>query len=354
MFSTLIKWFFLLVSGGILMVGLTPALQRWLDHHGFIPDQYSYGDLYNVTNLGAFKEVLFSTNRDLTEVDKPKTHYNNVHLYTIGDSFTYIDTSYYAGGRNKHVWVGGDHPLVVDLDTTKTNVLVIEFVERVLQERLYDPDYKRIYMKNGIARANRDIPISLHSDKSDEKESKLFARFGSEINQRLEFLLFNSPFFMRFKELKAQLMLSGFGRVPGAVISHNQQHLFYEAEADTSYVLSAFRHLTDRKIDELVANLNDIRQYYLLMGFDEVYICMIPNKVTILEPNHGPYNHQIERIEANPALEVPVISTIDTLRNHKEWYHLGDGHWNNQGKRFWLRRVNSLVAQWTSNPNTRQ
>ena len=107
------------------MVGLTPALQRWLDRHGFIPDQYSYGDLYNVTNLGAFKEVLFSTNRDLTEADKPKRHYNNVHLYTIGDSFTHIDTSYYAGGRNKHVWVGGDHPLVVDLDTSKSNVRFI-------------------------------------------------------------------------------------------------------------------------------------------------------------------------------------------------------------------------------------
>ncbi len=78
---------------------------------------------------------------------------------------------------------------------------------------------------------------------------------------------------------------------------------------------------------------------------------MIPNKVTVQDPTYGTYNYQIERIEANPRLEAPVISVIDTLRRHPEWYHLGDGHWNRHGKRFWLHRVNTIVAQWATKKN---
>ncbi|GAB3954827.1 hypothetical protein GCM10028805_40900 [Spirosoma harenae] len=350
MISTVLKWFFIILSGGVLVVGLTPRLQRWLDQHGFIPNQYNYGDLYNMTNLRAFREESFIAEDDLTEADKPKTHHKDVHLYTIGDSFTTMDTSFYAGERNVHAWIGHEHPPVAPLDTTKKNILVIEFIERVLQERLYAPDYEKIYLEDGLIQPKQFTTSTKQEEKTETSTNKLFTHFAPEINQRLEFILFNGPLFIRFKEVKAQLMLSLFGRVSGAAISQDRKHLFYTPEADTSYVLSSFRHLTDRRIDELVMNLNKIRQRYLHMGFDEVYICMIPNKVTVLDPTYGVYNHQIERIEANPHLEAPIISMIDTLRRHPEWYHLGDGHWNNQGKRFWLQRVNAVVAEWENKP----
>lgn len=350
MISTLLKWFFLVLSGGILVVGLSPDLQRKLDQRGLIPNQYDHGDLYNLTNLPAFREEDFNANDALTKADEPKTHYPGVHLFTIGDSFVAMDTNYYAGGRNEHVWVGHEHPPVAPLDTTKQNILVIEFIERVLQERLYAPDFQEIYIRNGIVPSNQQHAFVKEPVKKEKPNDKLFARFGPEINQRLEFLLFNSKLFIWFKELKAQIMLSVFGRVTGAAVSHDKQHLFYTQEVDTNYVLSAFRPISDRKLDTLVTNLNTIRRHYLRMGFDEVYVCMIPNKVTILEPTHGVYNHQIERIEANPRLEAPVISMIDTLRRHPEWYHLGDGHWNKEGKRFWLRRVNDLAAEWAAKP----
>lgn len=333
-------------------MALSPDTQRWLDQKGFIPNQYSHGDLYNLTNLRAFREENYAENADLVKADAPKKRYHNVHLYTIGDSFTDMDTMYYAGGRNVHVWVGHDHPPVEPLDTTKRNILVIEFIERVLQERLYAPDYEQVYMQGGVVPATQRDMVGQQPVQTKEPTEWLFARFGSEINQRLEFILFNSKLFTWFKEFKAQIMLSGFDRVSGAVISHDKQHLFYTLEADTSFVLSAFRPISDRKLDTLVTNLNTIRRHYRRMGFDEVYVCLIPNKVTILEPTYGQYNHQIERIEANPRLEAPIISTIDTMRHHPEWYHLGDGHWNKQGKRFWLRQVNAIVAQWATKPKS--
>ena len=346
MISKALRRVFLTVSGGILVVALSPPLQRWLDRHGFIPNQYSYGDLYNMTNLPDFKEVDYAVNDNLTKADKPAKHYRDVNLYTIGDSFTRIDTCYYAGNRNVHVWVGSQPPVVASLDTTKKNILIIEFIERVLQERLYWPDYQNIYMHSAIIQKK-----SVHEKPTAQLQQPtthwILSRFNPDINQRLEFLLFNGGLFSKAKEAKAQLMLDLFGRVAQASISTNRKHLFYQLEVDTTYALSAFRHILDRKLDTLVNNLNTLRQHYLRMGFNEVYICMVPNKVTILEPTYGSYNHQIERIEAHPKLKVPVISVIDTIRQHPGWYHLGDGHWNKQGKRLWLRRVNHIVAQWS-------
>ncbi|CAN5261827.1 hypothetical protein BH09BAC4_BH09BAC4_23120 [soil metagenome] len=348
MISNVLKWFFLVASGGILFVALSPETQRWLDQKHLIPNQYSHGDLYNITNLRAFREANFGENTNLVDADIPKKH-KDVHLYTIGDSFTAMDTVYYAGGRNRHVWVGEkDAPTVAPLDTTKKNILVIEFIERVLQERLYKPDYEKIYIQNGFAQTAQPVVAQPKPVEESTVKSWLLARFGSDINQRLEFLLFNTRPFIWFKEMKAQLLLDLFGRVPGAVISQDKKHLFYQPEANNEYILSAFRPLSDQRLDTLVTNLNTIRQHYLHMGFDEVYVCMIPNKVTILDPTYGQYNHQIERIEANPRLQAPILTMIDTLRQHPEWYHLGDGHWNKEGKRFWLRRVNQLAATWSS------
>lgn len=362
--STILRWAFLMASGGLFVVALSPKLQRWLDQRGYIPNQYMYGDLYNLTNLPGFKEVDYMTNANLTEADKPTKRYRNVDLYTIGDSFTDIDTSYYAGNRNVHVWVGSPPPAVAPLDTTKKNILVIQFIERVLQERMYTPDYQRMYIEQGIVtkapptasveQINRDRNSLDQPDvaKSGQTQSSvtewLLAQFGQEINQRLEFILFNGWLATRFKEAKAQVMLSVFGRVTGGVISRDRKHLFYQPEADTAYILSAFRPIPDQRLDTLVSNLNTTRQHYLRMGFDEVYLCLIPNKVTVLDPTYGVYNHQIERIEANPRLQLPVISTIDSVRRHPEWYHLSDGHWNRQGKRFWLRQVNGLAARWSA------
>lgn len=340
---------FLIGSGILMLVALSPPVQRWMDRRGFIPNQYSYGDLYNISNLPEFKEQNYVANATLTDADKPVKRYRDVNLYTMGDSFTNIDTSCYAGSRNPHAWVGSEPLVVGELDTTKKNILVIEFVERILQERMYWPDYKKIYIENGIIASTKPaVSETAANDNTNWFSKWMLSGLGHEVNQRLEFILFNSTPFIWLKEAKAELLLKLFGRVPGVVMSANKKHLFYPIEVDTTYRLSAFRTIPDKKIDTLVTNMNTIRHHYLRMGFDEVYICMIPNKVTILDSTRGPYNHQIERIEANPRLEAPIISMIDTLRQHPNWYHLGDGHWNRNGKRFWVRQVNQLAARWSS------
>ncbi|RYF77172.1 MAG: hypothetical protein EOO39_04580 [Cytophagaceae bacterium] len=353
MIIKLLRLGFLVLSGALFVVALSPPMQRWLDQHGFIPNQYSYGDLYNMSNLPEFKETDIYVNGELTDADKPTKRYPDVDVYTLGDSFTNIDTSFYAGHRNFHRWVGNKIPLEVTLDTTKKNILVVQIIERVLQERMYSPEYEAIFINGGfvpigVPRNEAKQIQSAESAKEEPTTSWLLTRFGTEINQRIEFVLFNGPLAIRFKEAKAELLFKLFGRTAGTAASRDKKHLFYKVEMDSTTSYSSFYPIADKRLDTLVSNVNAFRRHYLQMGFKEVYLCLVPNKATILDPTYGTYNHQIERLENNPRLEAPIISTIDTLRQHPDWYHLGDGHWNRQGKKFWLRQVNQKAALWSS------
>lgn len=333
----------MLVSGVVLSTGLSDQLQRKLYAHGYIPDQYRFGDLYNISNLEQFKETHWAETDGLDESDKPGIRSKNVDLYTIGDSFTTMDTSFYAGRRNRHIWLGTGVDTVT-LDPKVHSVLVIEVIERTIQERLRE-HYAELYIQRGfqIRGKSRRISKAVFETGSTFWKNTL----NHEISQRLEFLLFNSDLVLKCKEMKAGLMLSWFGRThPGSLISRDKQHLFYEVEANPQSILSPFTPLTNDDIDSVVINMNRIRAHYLNAGFAEIYFCFIPNKVTVCEPGRHPHNNQIRRIEQNPYLKTPLLKPGHQLLRHPEWFHKSDGHWNADGKRLWLRHVNEMVMEW--------
>lgn len=333
----------MLVSGLALSTGLSDQLQRKLYTRGLIPDQYRFGDLYNISNLEQFKETRWVETDGLGESDKPAYRSKTVDLYTIGDSFTTMDTSFYAGRRNRHIWLGTGVDTVT-LDPKVSSILVIEVIERTIQERLRE-HYAELYIQRGFQIRGKGRPVAQVSENYDTFWENTLNR---EINQRLEFLLFNSDLALKCKELKADLMLSWFGRThPGSLISRDRRFLFYEIEASRESILSPFTPLTNADIDSVVLNMNRVRAHYLSAGFAEVYFCLIPNKVTVCEPTRHPHNNQIRRIEQNPHLEAPLLRLSDQLVHHPEWFHKSDGHWNASGKRLWLRYVNEIVAEWS-------
>ena len=347
---TLLRWFFLLLAGLMLFIGLTPPIQRKLNDKGLIPNQFTYGDLYNMTNLPAFKEENIGEHMALTPQDKPAHHYKNVHFYNFGDSFTDIDTSYYAGGFNFRA-SQNERLQPIHLDRSKKNILFFQFIERVIRERLQPAVYPGMYIENGIMDTTGKGPLPakpLNSKPSPLPEWAL-AQFGHDMSSRLEFILFNFTPFLKLKEAKAQFTLDVLGRVPAAEVSRDHKHVFYRIEANGLSSSSSFYPADQTELKRVVRVLNTMRDYYKKMGFDEMYVAFIPNKVTVLEPNHRPYgqpyNHLIERLEADTTLKTPLLSFYGTVTKHPEWYHLGDGHWNNQGKRYWLKRVNSLIGQ---------
>ncbi|MCF0068885.1 hypothetical protein LZD49_00290 [Dyadobacter sp. CY261] len=343
-FNLILRLLLLLLSGALLFTGLSDRLQRKLDAHGLVPDQYRFGDLYNISNLPRFKELQWSEADDLKESDKPGYRSPNVDLYTIGDSFTTMDTSFYAGRRNHHIWLGTQVETVA-LDPKVRSILVIEVIERTIQERLRE-DYADLYIRRGFQVEGAN-PVTLPG-KTAQEGSFWENTINREINQRLEFLLFNSDFALKCKEMKARLMLGLLGRThPGALISRDRQFLFYEIEASPRSFLSPFRPLASSDIDSVVFNMNRIREHYLAAGFAEVYFCLIPNKVTVCEPDRHPHNNQIPRIEHNVHLKVPLLKLSGQILRHPEWFHKSDGHWNVDGKRLWLSYVNQLVMEWS-------
>ncbi|WP_221391261.1 hypothetical protein [Dyadobacter sp. NIV53] len=220
---------------------------------------------------------------------------------------------------------------------------MIEIIERTIQERLRD-DYKKLYIGKGFKVEGKSK--NEFEEIKEEIPSFWWAKFGEQINQRIEFLFFNFPVFLKIKELKSEIMLTWFDRKhTGALISRNQQYLFYDVEADKKISLSPFYKITDGSVDTVVNNMNNLRDYYKSLGFNEVYFCLVPNKVTVCENDRFEYNNQITRIENHPLLKTPVLSIQDTVRNHPEWYHVGDGHWNTHGQRYWLKTVNNLVKE---------
>ncbi|GGM86771.1 hypothetical protein GCM10010967_18920 [Dyadobacter beijingensis] len=334
----------LLLSGSLLLTGLSDRLQRKLNARGLVPDQYRFGDLYNISNLPDFKELQWKETDDLGVTDQPAHRAGNVDLYTIGDSFTTMDTSFYAGHRNHHIWLGTEVETVAP-DPRVHSILVIEVIERTIQERLRE-HYADLYIHRGFQVAGK-MPVG-QSDAATAYDGSFWSNpINGEINQRLEFLLFNSELALKCKEMKAGLMLNWFDRThPGALISRDHRFLFYEVEASPKSVLSPFQPLTDADIDSVVVNMNRIRSHYRNAGFAEVYFCFIPNKVTVCEPGRHPHNNQIPRIEQNARLEAPLLKLDHELLRHPEWYHKSDGHWNVNGKRLWLRTVNALVMKW--------
>jgi hypothetical protein len=338
-----LRYLLVMSSTIILIVGLSKTIQRSIYATGLVPNQYRYGDLYNTSCLKEFKEVDFKANSELSLADKPQTRFKNVDLYTIGDSFTPMDTSFYAGDKNYHIWLGVNQE-TAKLDPAKNSILVIEIIERPIQERLRN-DFRKLYIDKGfITKQKPDSVLPLPSPKA----SYMLTRFGDQINERLEFLLFNYDLILELKELKSLLMLYWFNRThPGAVISKDQQFLFYDIEANPRSPLSSFHSLTPTDIDSVVNNMNIIREHYLRMGFTEVYFCLIPNKTTVCAPSLATYNGQISAIESHPRLQTPILSVIKSITSNPSWFHRGDGHWNAHGKRFWLRTVNGLVEKWS-------
>lgn len=274
MLRSILRGLALLISGLLLLTALSPRVQRKLDQNGFIPALAPNGDLYQRTFLRQFREENFVQNKTLTEADKPVRRSQNVDLYTMGDSFTEIDTSFYAGRRNAHVWLTFTKA-TANLDRSKKNILVIEVLERLIQQRLHVKPDSTVLIQQGLTdpdtTASSPAKIKPPTAPAAGVPMWLTARFGSDINYRLEMLFFNSESFVWFKELRAQVLYSWFNRIPAGAVSRDRQHLFYDLEVDTTYDTSAFRRLSASNMDSVVATINHTRDHYRQMGFNEVY-----------------------------------------------------------------------------------
>ncbi len=314
--------------------GLSTTVSRWLYRTGVIADDYRYGDLYRLSALHQFKlaqPVCSPSNR---ASDSASTH-----LYLIGDSFSEPQRLSKSDFRVSYFRrVAWDNQQRIELDSTKRNVLLIESVERHFREH--------------FGRTSQEFIVEQDTSRHPTPNPTLFQQLSLEIHwtdveERLESALFSQNWAFWFKELKASLTLNWFDRANASVsLSENRQHLFLNSDTNPKKPLnSSFVAVTDAEINALVDSANSVASRYRQLGFDAVYLSVIPNKATILEKERNDYNHLIERVQNNPRLTVPTIDTYQAFDHSPVSPYLkSDTHWNCEGRAIWLNLVRQRIG----------
>ena len=318
--------------------GCSREVMQTLYKTGVIADDYRYGDLYRLSSLPQFKDPV----QPCSPHPGPLQTQKGVSLHVIGDSFTEperLSQRDFPGSfflRTK--W---EHPNTVQLDTANRNVLLIETVERHFREHFAQPVSALTIVTDTTG---HQLPATSHPSLT-----RRIADFiqSKGIEERLETVLFSHGVFLWFKELKANLNLNWFDRVaPTVGISEDRNHLFAGLDTDTTkHKNSSFVPLPDAELNALIDSVNTTADRYRAAGFDAVYLSIIPNKASILDPTQGQYNHLIERVESHSRLRVPVISVYpDYKRQPANVYAPGDSHWNCTGRSIWIDKVRKTIG----------
>lgn len=337
MFTKILKYTALIIATYLWLQSYSPIVYQ---SSKLFPDDYRNGDLYHLSYLPQFKEKL----QPCVPL-KSTTTLPNVNLYMIGDSFTEEQRV----GKNdiiaaNYTNVHWSKQADIQLDTTKKNILVLETVERTFREHFsQEVNQFNLVTINEDNTAEKPWKQSL-KDKIDAIISFIFPKSES-IEQRFEASLFSYDFFLRFRELKAQLNDVFFGRVEKKVVlSKNKNSIFFSEESSPSDPHSAFYPFDDEEKTFLVNQVNLTREKYQKAGFDEVYLSIIPNKVSVISPDLGTYNHLIERIQEDSTLKMPIIDTYaDFRKNPTKYYLKSDSHWTCEGRNIWLDKINKML-----------
>ena len=318
--------------------GCSRSVMKWYYQTNVIADDYRYGDLYRLSNLPQFKDPQTTCRDSAMHSPNLLGDTANTHLYLIGDSFTEYPRIDQRDFQVSHYhYVHWDKRSEVQLDNSKRNILLLETVERHFREHFSRP-VAEITIVADTTKREAPEPVSWKRQLFDQIQSK-------GIEERLETVLFSQDLFLWFKELKASINLNWFDRVPPTVgISRDRQHLFVDLDTDTTkHLNSSFAPLSDQEVNALVDSVNATADQFQKQGFDAVYLSIIPNKASILDPSQGPYNHLIERIQQHPRLRVPFSDVYSIyVKQPKQVYAVGDSHWNCTGRALWLTSVNKL------------
>lgn len=295
-----------------------------------------YGDLYSNCFLPGYTDTAYIPLKEY------ETKHGKTDLYILHDSYLTdkLKKENFIGVNKLVTEDYRDAEKYVTLDTSKTNILIIECSERTAEWRLTDTATMFARIK-----AVEEMPLN-DVDLKDESGISLLDRcFNPNINQNLEFSLYDYEWFRPVKELKAQINFSLFGRMPKEVtVSTNKYYLLLSETVDPELYASSFKPLNSSYEDWVIYMINVVYDHYKSQGFDEVYFSIIPNPVSIVDAQRMPYNHKIEVLENHPSLYAPYISMYFPFKNsYERIYRRDDSHWNGNGIQVWVDEVNKRM-----------
>lgn len=287
----------------------------------YVPNPYRFGDLYMLSNMPGYR----IKNSNLV---KPIIKHKNqlTTLTIIGDSYTqHFDSSFFTSGSYNYIhW--NAIPDTISIDKHKKNILIIESAERYIRWRL---------IKNPLL----TIGLKSKTHNTESNTVKLLAE------QNLQYMLTNFDWELPFKELKTTIHLNLFDRFSKTVAKPDGSgRLFLSETVDMDNTASSFINIPDTEVKDIVSNLNSLNRQLTQLGFDEVYISIIPNAATIYKHSDFPYNKLIERIQNDSTAHFKFIELLKPFKEQPYSVFLcNDSHWNELGKMIWLKRVNTII-----------
>jgi hypothetical protein len=306
-----------------------------------------HGDLVSMSYLDIVKR--FNPPVDKTPIRRPA--YNvpkNTVLYLHGDSYSrHLSDSDFAGVQT-YIPIDRNHGINYHLDSTKNNILLIEVSERYFRAyfaglQIFDEVCDSVIKKKTLAVGPFAYGPSYYAAGMGNLHFNEF--FNKYINQNLQCNLFNYNFVMPMFQSKAALNYYVFNRASGdVVISKDRNFLFLKETVTLTDVNSSYSPLPAEDVQKLVDNLNAISDHYRSTGFKEVYISVIPNPATIMQPQG--YNNLLPLVQQHPQRRFKIIDAYTAFKNSTEVLYLpGDTHWNNKGRQLWLDLVNKELVQ---------
>ncbi len=318
--------------------------------------KYRYGDMYGLCYLPYAKQASLTKEKTVIIPNICPTP-RFINLYSICDSYLweYVKSDPVFCGVKKYQFVryGFNETMDVHLDTTQTNIMLLESVERNIRFVSFENYTNQV----------RFINTAGPGSSGDKETSGGFASFSGfiaeqinnlhgnlyneKINQNLEFNLFDYYFFNPLKEMKARLIYSLFGRLNKEVtFIKGYPNLFLNETVDPASQNSSFNPVTDNELNSITGVLDTLYKYYRGKGFDEVYFFIPPNPVSIVAPNYSTYNDIVRRIEHHPRLIMPMIDIYDVFDTIRcPVYQVNDSHWNANGFNLWINTFNEYLKK---------
>jgi hypothetical protein len=311
------------------------ALKGWFGvHHSQAGDLVSMSYLDNVPRFRESYDYYFARPSDTTAE-------RNIDLYIYGDSYLMTIPDSAFGSINQYHFARRSYEdLVYTLNPHKKNILIIEYAERFARG-----EFGNFEIYHHVIKKQADAGFLHWTDRQNQYASLFgFQLFNHDINRNLEYNLFGYRFWDEVKLAKSSLTYYLFNRAGGdAIVSDDGSRLFLRQTIAPDNMLSSYYPIDQKEWHRIIDNVNAVYDHYKAEGFDEIYLSIIPNPVTVLQPEN--YNGLIPNLQKAGVLNgmkmIDVYSQY--LRDPKPGtlFRIGDTHWSNHGMQVWLKEVNN-------------
>jgi hypothetical protein len=313
-------------------------------------DKVGYGGLYGMCYLSEYR-IPFYYDNPIRHDSLPRS----IDLYIFSDSYLYysVKRENFAHINKFHKikwWESNTFMKPKSLDTSKTNILVIEMTERYVREIWSHSDgifnmlkFDATYTGNTYYVENS---LKVENERSVKKTLEKHL-FNPNINSNLELNLFDYGIFRPFKELKANFNYYIFNRKTVDVfVDTSKMFLYYLPTVDGEQNMNSFFSIDSIEFRNICQNINKVYDYYKGNGFNEVYLSIIPNPVTLVNPKLKTYNNLIPLINSVDSLRMQIFNVYELFKvNPQKYYSRSDSHWSNYGLQKWLVEFNRILEK---------